>query len=405
MNPLLSVADALHLVCQHAQRRPTVELELGSSLLGLVLAEDVAADLDVPPFDKSMMDGFAVRHDDLAAGQAVLSIVEEITAGRTPAKEIGAGQTARIMTGAVMPPGADAVVMVERSTLLNEQQVRLEDHPKAGQNVLSRAKEMHTGEVVLSRGTVLRPQELGVLATVGQATVPVYRPPVVALLSTGDEIVEPGEKPGPGQIRNSNATLLAGLTVRARGEPRYLGIAADTLDSLHSHVRQGLQVDVLLLSGGVSMGNLDLVPQVLQEEGVQPVFHKVAMKPGKPLFFGTKGTTLVFGLPGNPVSSFIGFELFVRPALRLLQGRTDAHPSLLRARLAVAHQHKSDRPTYHPCQAELRADGWWLTPIPWLGSADLRALTSAHMFAILPAGQHQFTAGEWVDALAPELDL
>jgi molybdopterin molybdotransferase len=402
---MLSVADALRMVCQHVRRCPATALPLSPALLGLVLAEDVPSDLDMPPYDKSMMDGYAVRSNDLASGTAVLTVLEEITAGMLPTKPVQAGQATRIMTGAPLPKGADAVVMVEKSSAAGTNRVRLQDHVSAGQNILPQGKEMRRGELILPAGTVLRPQELGLLATVGKNTVQVYRPPTVAVLSTGNEVVEPHLKPGPGQIRNSNATLLSGQVLRAKGELRYLGIALDTLESLRPMIRHGLQADLFLLSGGVSAGTLDLVPQVLQEEGVQPVFHKVAMKPGKPLYFGVKGPTLVFGLPGNPVSSFIGFELFVRPALRLLLGRQQAGPIQVQARLTTAHQHKSDRPTYHPCRWEARTDGWWVTPIPWFGSADLRALAQAQAFVVLPPGEQGYQTGDAVQVLAPELDL
>jgi molybdopterin molybdotransferase len=403
---MISVSEALNLVCQHAKRLPPAETPLSPDLLGLVLAEEVRSDLDMPPFDKSMMDGYAVRSADLGTGEAPLEIIEEIPAGHVPTREIHPGHTSRIMTGAGLPRGADAVVMVERSTLTDDRHVRLKDNPAPGQNVLKQGTEMRKGDVILPAGSILRPQELGLLAAVGRTKVQAYRPPTVAILSTGNELVEPQHTPGPGQIRNSNATLLTGQVTRARGTPRYLGIALDTLDSLRPLVREGLQADVLLLSGGVSMGQLDLVPQVLQEEGVTPIFHKIAMKPGKPLFFGTKGNTLVFGLPGNPVSSFIGFELFVRPALRRRLGRSHPKPVIVPARLAVEHRYKSDRPTYHPCRWENRADGWWwLTPLPWHGSADLRTVTRAQAFAIFPVGEHAYAVGAKIGALAPELDL
>jgi molybdopterin molybdotransferase len=373
-------------------------------VLGLVLAEDVASDLDMPPFDKALMDGYAVRAADVR-GEATLTVVEEVTAGRVATKAVEAGQATQIMTGTALPRGADAVVQVERTTRLDGNRVRLADLPRPGQNVMPRAKEMRKGETVLTAGTVLRPQELGLLAAVGRTSTRVYRRPAVAVLSTGDEVVEPSGTPGPGQIRNSNATLLAAQVARARAAPRYLGIARDTLDSLRPLVADGLTADVFLLSGGVSAGTLDLVPQVLHEAGVTPVFHKVAMKPGKPLFFGTKGGTLVFGLPGNPVSGLVGFELFVRPALRVLMGRADPGPTLFRARLGTVWDLKADRPTYHPARLVWTAGGWEATPSPWLGSADLRAVTQANAFIVFPEGTQHYDAGTAVAVLAPELDL
>jgi molybdopterin molybdotransferase len=267
---------------------------------------------------------------------------------------------------------------------------------------MPRGREMRAGEVVLRAGVILRPQELGLLAAVGRHAIEVYRPPAVSLLSTGDELVEPSAKPGPGQIRNSNATLLAGQVVRAGGKPHYLGIARDTVESLRSLITEGLRSDVLLLTGGVSAGKLDLVPGVLQELGVQPIFHKVAMKPGKPLFFGKKDQTLIFGLPGNPVSALVGFELFVRPALNMMLGRPEPTPKYVSARLGAKVAHNSDRQTYHPARLEVTDDGWVVTPVPWHGSPDLRGITQANAFAVFEPGERQYRQGDSVPVLAPE---
>jgi molybdopterin molybdotransferase len=224
------------------------------------------------------------------------------------------------------------------------------------------------------------------------------------MLSTGDEVVEPTRIPGPGQIRNSNAAMLLGQIARAGAQQQYLGIARDTAESLRELITGGLKADVLLLSGGVSAGKFDLVPGVLKELGVQPIFHQVAMKPGKPLYFGVRGETLVFGLPGNPVSSMVGFELFVRPALRVAMGRSDPGPRQVAAQLTMDYRYKSDRPTYHPARLQSAEAGWQVTPVPWFGSPDLRAITQANAFAIFVAGERQYRCGEIVQVLAPEMD-
>ncbi len=398
---MLTVSDAQQQVSQHARALPPETSPLCPSALGLVLAEDVVCDADSPPYDKAMMDGYAVRGADLPDGRGTLAIVEEITAGRTPTRPLGAGEAARIMTGAPLPAGADAVVMVERTTLLDDRRVRVEDRPpKPGQNIFRRGVEMRRGEVVIPKGTVLRPQEFGVLATAGRDSVRVVPWPRVAVLATGDELVEPGLTLGPGQIRNSNGPMLLAQVARAGGRPHYLGVARDRLDSLTPFMHEGLQADVLLLSGGVSAGKLDLVPGVLQEAGVAAHFHKVEMKPGKPVFFGTRPRggslppTLVFGLPGNPVSSFACFELFVRPALRKLRGHADAGAGLLTATLAEDYPYRTDRPTYHPALLTLTDGGWRVKATPWSGSPDLRALLRANALIVLPAGDHQHAAGQ-----------
>src|SRR5260370_29715402 len=240
---MIAVAEAQRLILQHARPLAPETASLGPSALRLLLAEDVASDLDSPPYDKSMMDGYAVRCADLAAGQGTLAVVEEIPAGTMPTKAIEPGQASRIMTGAPIPEGADAVVMVERTAMLDERQVKVDDRPRCGQNICVRASELRRGEVVLASGTVLRPQEIGLLGTVGRSTFKAVPRPRVCVLSTGDEIVEANQAPGPGQIRNSNGPMLAARTDRAGGVPRYLGIARDNLESVRPHVAEGMEAD------------------------------------------------------------------------------------------------------------------------------------------------------------------
>jgi molybdopterin molybdotransferase len=405
---MISVAEAQALVLEHAQPLPPETVPLDAAALGLVLAEDVASDLDMPPYDKALMDGYAVRAADLPDGRSTLTVLEEVTAGRMPSRSVGPGQATRIMTGAPLPAGADAVVMIERTERLDGQRVQINDRPpQPGQNILRRAAEMHTGETVLSAGAVLRPQEFGLLGTVGRTAVQAFPRPRVAVLTTGDEVVEPPQTPEPGQIRNSHGQMLVGQVARAGAVPQYLGIARDRPESLRPLVSEGLRAPVLILSGGVSAGVADLVPAVLEEIGVTAHFHKVAMKPGKPVFFGTRtaqppAAALVFGLPGNPVSAFVCFELFVRPALRRLMGHADPGPRVVQAVLAEDFAYRTDRLTYHPARLESRDGQWQVRPVPWFGSPDLRGLTRANAFAVFPAGDHRHRAGQRVDVLCPE---
>lgn len=402
---MLSVADAQAIVLQHARPLPAEITPLSPAALGLVLAEDVSCDLDMPPYDKSLMDGYAVRSADLPTGEGELSVVEEITAGHMPVRTLNSGEAASIMTGAPLPAGADAVVMKERTESVGATRVRIADRPpRPGQNVLSRGREMRHGEVVLPAGAVLRPQDLGLLATVGRTAARLHPTPEIAVLPTGDEIVEPATRPGLGQIRNSNGPMLAAQVARAGGRPKLLGIARDRLESLRPPIAEGLRSPLMLLSGGVSAGKLDLVPGVLQELGVTPYFHKVEMKPGKPVFFGARGSTLVFGLPGNPVSSLVCFELFVRPALRRLRGQADAGPRLVQAALGEDFAYSTDRPTYHPAFLERCETGWWVRPTPWFGSSDLRGLLPANAFVVFPAGDRHHRAGEVFSVLRVDSD-
>jgi len=430
---MLTVQAAQEIILQQAQSLAPAALPLGPDVLGLVLAEEVASDLDQPPFDKSMMDGYAVRSADLVQARSAseggkslagasgldgttLEVIEEITAGKMPLRNVGPGQASRIMTGAPLPRGADAVVMQEQTTPVAPNQVRIEGKvPSPGQNILKRGREMQQGETILSRGTLLRPQEIGVLASVGRSSVWVIPAPEIAILSTGDEVVEADQTPEEGQIRNSNGPMLQAQVLRAGGVPRYLGIARDELDSLVPLVRKGLRSSLLILSGGVSAGKLDLVPGVLQEAGVVAHFHKVEMRPGKPLFFGTLDRpnapprspgprTLVFGLPGNPVSALVCFELFIRPAIRALKGRSDPLPPPLQARLAENFRFRTDRPTYHPARLETSAGTLIVRSVPWFGSADLRGLTQANALVLFPAGEHENQSGQLFSVIALEGD-
>lgn len=395
----LPVARARALILEHSRQLPAESVAVSAAVLGRVLAEDVPSDIDSPPFDKSLVDGYAVRTIDLTAPGVLLEVIEEVIAGAVPTKPLLAGQATRIMTGAPIPPGTDAVVMIERTRLVQDR-VEINARAAPGDNLLTRGREMRTGEIVLATGTPLTPQALGVLATLGRTTAQLVAQPRVAILPTGDELVEPDCLPAPGQIRNSNARMLLAQATAAGAQVRYLGIARDTIESLRSLIREGLQTaNVLILSGGVSAGKLDLVPGVLREEGVTACFHKVHLRPGKPLFFGTRDHQgerhYVFGLPGNPVSSFVCFELFIRPALRRLAGRTDVDLPQGRARLTADFAHSSDRPTYHPAQWQDAE----VTLLPWFGSADLRAFLSANALAVLPPGERTFAAGETLDVL------
>ena len=397
---MLTVAAARSAVLVHARPLPPETVPLTPSMLGAVLAEDVASDLDAPPYDKSMMDGYAVRTTDLSGGRGELTVIEEVMAGQNPRLAVGERQATRIMTGAPVPSGADAVVMVERTRTADDGRVHIDDPAlQPGRNIVTRGREMRRGDTVLRAGAVLRPQEFGLLAAVGRTTAAVVPSPRVAVLPTGDELVEPAETPGPAQIRNSNGPMLLAQIARAGGRPHPLGVARDRLDSLRPLVAEGLDYDVLLLSGGVSAGKLDLTPDVLREAGVVAHFHKVEMKPGKPLFFGTRErpdgrpTTLVFGLPGNPVSTFVCFELFVRPALRRLRGLPDTDEATVTAALAEDFDYRTDRPTYHPARLEVGDDGWRVRAVPWFGSADLRGLLEMDALVVLPAGDHRHAAG------------
>jgi molybdopterin molybdotransferase len=401
---MLTVEEALVLVSEHARPLAPRHCPLLESL-GCVLAEDIEADDDQPPFDKALVDGYAVNAADLG-GNGRLQVGETIFAGQTPSRPLARGEAAVIMTGAPLPPGADAVIMHEHTKSVEGQVLADELTVQPGTNRLERGTIYKTGDVVLKRGTRLSPACLGLLASVGKPQVLVVPRPKVAIVSTGDELVEPDRIPGPCQIRNSNSVMLAAQVMAHGAVVEVLPIAPDEPVELERILKQGLDFDALLISGGVSAGQRDLVPAVLHELGVERVFHKVRLKPGKPLWFGIgprrgdRGGTCVFGLPGNPVSGLVGFLLFVRRALDILAGnRLSAH-SPIDARLGAAFVHRGDRPTYYPARwlatpAEGASQGV-IEPLTWAGSGDLLGVARSDGLAIFPAGDRAFEAGEIV---------
>lgn len=403
---MLTVAAALEKLVATVQPFGLWDIALDDSL-GLVLGKDVGSPEDIPPFDKSLMDGYAVRSEDVSSGFASLRVTEIITAGRVPTRNIGVGEAAQIMTGAPVPDGADVVVKIEETSRDRDHVlIRTVVPPRAGTNIMLRGTSVSAGDCVLRAGLVLCAPHIGALAELGYAAIPTRRRPSVAVLATGDELVPVEVKPGPAQIRNSNASMLAAQIETAGGTPVRLGIARDDRDELRLKIQQGLQCDILVLSGGVSAGTLDLVPTTLAEMGVTEVFHKVEMKPGKPIWFGIlerrghlehgdSSPCYVFGLPGNPVSSLVCCELFVRTAVRRLMG---VEPAVVRPNLAkLEHDYSTrpDRPTYHPARLTQGASGSLaVTLVPWHGSSDLCGTVAANGMAYLSGEARQYRAGD-----------
>ncbi|MBI2826765.1 MAG: molybdopterin molybdotransferase MoeA [Planctomycetia bacterium] len=405
---MITVEEALQHVSERARPLSARTTPIRDAL-GLALDEDVTSDIDSPPYDKSVVDGYAVMAADLARdGHAQLAILEEVVAGSVPQACVASGSTTRVMTGAPIPKGADAVVMIERTEPvagagLGSVVIR-DASAKAGSNILRRGVSLRAGDVVLRRGTRLRAMEIGLLAEVGRAAVRVVPRPRVAILPTGNELVDASATPAAGQIRNSNGPMLAAAARQAGAEPIEIEIARDEMADLRRRIAEGLEADVLLLSGGVSAGVLDLVPRVLADLGATEVFHKVRLKPGKPLWFGVQAADdrakLIFGLPGNPVSSFVCFELFVRPAIERLRGRDATSGRRAQARLTKEYRQRGDRTTYFPATLSTRPDGTHaVTPVGWQGSADLRGLSAANALAIFPPGEKTFAEGDVVDVL------
>ncbi len=367
--------------------------------LSRVLAGDVAADTDLPPFDRAAMDGYALRAEDVAGAPAALEVVGEVRAGQWPDLTVGPGQAARIMTGAPVPPGADAVQQVEKTQPLDEFRVTILSAVAEGANVAPRGSEVRAGDVVLARGRVIDPAAIAVLASAGRARVRVARRPVVALLVTGDEIVEVSATPAPGQIRNSNGPAVAAQARLAGATVRLLGVAPDRQDAIAEALRAGLAADVLVVSGGVSAGDYDLVEPALLELGATFLFTKVAVKPGAPLVFGRRGATLVFGLPGNPVSAQVTFDLFVRPALLKMQGATVVSRPRVTVELLAGVKNRSGRKSHVPARVRFEGGRLVARPLRSMGSGDLAAHARANALVVIEADRLQAAAGETAEAV------
>jgi molybdopterin molybdotransferase len=365
--------------------------------LGFVLAEEVKTDREYPPFHRSTRDGYAVRSAEASAG-ATLRCVAEIKAGDTVTHLLVAGTCVQIMTGAAVPDGADAVVMIEH-TSRDGDSVRFERAAQPGQNIVPRGREARRGETILSPGMRLGYAELALAAQVGATQLCCARKPRVAILSTGDEVVSIDQQPGAFQIRNSNSVSLAAQLRLAGGEPVLLGNAADRIDDLREKISSGLREQVLVLSGGVSMGKYDLVETVLKELGAEFYFDAVAIRPGKPAVFAKCGDAFVFGLPGNPVSTMVTFDLFVVPAIDLLSGAPARDLPLVEARLGAALNEKQGLAHFLPARVEWRGATPEVKALPWQGSGDIAALARANCYLVVAADRGQVSAGETVPIL------
>lgn len=360
---------------------------------GRILAEEITADRDYPPFPRSARDGFAIRAEDVPGE---LRVIGEVRAGEVFRGSVGAGGAVEIMTGAPLPEGADAVVMVEH-TERSSNRVNVARSLHSGENLNAQGIEAKQGSVVLSAGRRLGFAEIALLAMVGRECATVYRRPRVAILPTGDEIVEAGEQPEPFQIRNSNAWSMAVQVARAGGDPWILPIARDNYESTRHLIEQGLEADLLLLSGGVSAGKYDIVERVLADLGAQFFFDRVLVQPGQPLVFGTARGKFFFGLPGNPASTMVTFEVFARAAVELLGGANETPLPLLQAKLLKDVYHRPGLTRFLP--AQVSADGSTVTPEPWQGSGDVNSLARANAFLVTEPDRESWSAGEMIRVL------
>ena len=395
---MITVDQAISIVLQRIEPLGSEAIPLEHAH-GRVLAEDVRADIDLPPFDRARMDGYAVRAADVVTVPVKLRVIGEIAAGAQFDRNLNAGEAIKIFTGAPVPPGADAVQKVE-VTRANGTSVEVLESVAPGQFITPRASEIAAGEVIATPGREIGPAELAVLASFGYAQVRVGRRPRVAVISTGSELVDVTTKPDAAQIRNSNTYTIGAYAKRAGAIVDDLGTVEDTPETTRDAlIRAADNRDIVITSGGVSMGDYDLVKAALNEIGAEVFFDKVSIRPGKPTVFARRAKTFFFGLPGNPVSTSVTFNVFARPAIRKMQG--DATPSLplVRARLARSLKDASSRRSYLPARLSIEDGRAMVDALKWGGSSDLVAFMKATALIVVAEEVHEIEAGELVDVV------
>jgi len=371
-----------------AVSRPVEAVALGQAH-GRILVKAVLADRDYPALARSLRDGFAVKSKDLPG---TLTVGGEVRAGDQALAPLADGEALEIMTGAPLPPGADAVVMIEHTVRVDAGHVRIEQSAEPGQFINKRGAESQAGSSLIPAGTRLDASHIATLAMTGHTSVSIFAQPSVAILATGDEIVALEEQPAPHQIRNSNSFMLSALVEASGGVPEILPVAGDTKQALLPLLTRGLEHDMLIVSGGVSAGKYDLVKPTLRELGVDFRFERVRVQPGQPTAFGIRNNKPVFGLPGNPGSTLITYQLFARPALELLGGLSDPLQPLLSARFEAPFRHKLGLTRFLP--ARLSVDGQHLRHIPWQGSSDIPALAQANIFLVADHDRESWQVGD-----------
>ena len=397
---MIDVREAREIILREiSSLKESESLKIGSSV-GRVSALDIKARENIPPFDNSAMDGFAVKAEDLQGASRenpkTLRVIEDLPAGYTTIKTIQTDEAIRIMTGASLPRGADSVVMVEDTSPVTSQKdfVKIFREIKLGENVRYAGEDLRKGETAIKKGSILKPGHIGMLASLGISHIKVFRKPKVAILATGDELAEVEDKLKPGKIRNSNAYSLCAQALRSGSSPVLLGIARDTKRDLEQKIRKGLNADMLLVSGGISVGDYDFVKDVLKNLGTEMKFWRVAMKPGKPLAFGMIKKMPVFGLPGNPVSSMITFEQFVRPALLKMSGARDLFRFHLPAIVKNDFQKKKGLRYFLRVVLENKNGSLYASLTGPQGSGILRSMVLADGIMELPEETEKVRAGE-----------
>jgi molybdenum cofactor synthesis domain-containing protein len=403
---MLRIEDALDIILEHTPVLSAEEIRLEQAI-GRVLRHDCVSDLDLPPFDRARMDGYALRAADTetaAPGCPVrLRAIGEAAAGHAFDGQVNAGEAVRIMTGAPVPLGADAVEKIEVIRVLDGELIEIEAPLKPGQFITPRGAEARAGDVMVKSGARVTPAIAATLASFGHARLKVSKTPRLTLLSTGTELVEVEERPGPAQIRNSNTYSLAGYAEAVGAEVLSAGIVRDDFDATREAIVRALsESDVVILSGGVSMGDYDLVKPALNDLGARILVEKVAMHPGKPTVFARLGERVIFGLPGNPVSVAVSFHLFARPALLKMQGASEIHPPRTRVYAARSVKGAPPRRSHQPARLIIREGRAEAEPLKWGGSSDLVAFMRADCLIVVPEDRQSLDEGELVEIILLE---
>jgi molybdopterin molybdotransferase len=382
--------EALEIVMQSAFETKTETISFNNSC-GRILAEDISSDIDMPPFNRSAVDGFACRRSDISEE---LGIVEIISAGKEPRMIVARDQCSKIMTGATVPDGCDFVFMIEDSVSLPSGKIRFKG-VDAKTNISFKGEDVKAGDVVLRAGKFIKPQDIGVMASIGHINVLVKKMPAIGIISTGDELVEPSEYRRVSQIRNINAYLLLSQVTRAGGEGRYYGIAPDTEKETYQILQKAIsENDIVLLTGGVSMGDYDFVPSVLQKAGVNILFDRINVQPGKPTTFGVHSKALVFGLPGNPVSSFVQFETLVRPVINKMMGH---NWKIIEHILPMAIRYERERAERMGWIPVTISEKMEVAPVIYHGSAHISSLPYSDGIISIKPGKKFLEKGELVN--------
>ncbi len=379
--------DALDAILANCSPLSTIHVAIEDAA-GYFLADSLTTDAAIPAFSKSLVDGFAIKISDEHGGKQILEVVERVTAGEQSDRELNSGSAIRIMTGAPIPAGANAVVMFENVTEISEHQIELDlDSVSKGDLILRESSIAKCNETIRGIGTRIEAWQVGALAENGHSELRVVRQPSIGIMTSGDEVIPHDQTPQGPQIRNSNGPMIFSLASRVSDQVQPIGHVADDAEAIRGTMKMGLQHDVLVITGGVSMGDLDLIPDSLEKLGVKKVFHKINLKPGKPVWFGVfeqdDHRCLVFGLPGNPVSSLVCFELLVKPGILKLAGSTNPQPEWIQAELTADFHNRGNRKLFQASTYCPRSNR--ITPLPWKGSADQITIANANALAMFEA--------------------